>query len=298
VISSSPHQTTLPILRYDLAATLNSGQAFRWIPHNDDWEGVIGQRWVRLRLLPYAIKAQCVAHPNDWTWLTRYLQSSICLDAILDSFPKHDPHLQRAVQSCLGLRLLVQDPWECLASFILSSSKQIIQIRQIIQLLTESFGVPVDVPHNHPPRHAFPDPHVIARLDEPQLRACKTGFRAASLLHAARYVADHPNFLPSLANLPTIAARDSLTRLPGVGEKIANCVLLFACGHASAFPVDTWILRTLQQLYFPQRHPKPVELRAFIASHFGPHAGYAQQYLFHYARVHARINPAHSPTTP
>jgi N-glycosylase/DNA lyase len=111
------------------------------------------------------------------------------------------------------------------------------------------------------------------------------GFRAPYLLAAAAEVASGSLKLRGIQSLCLDEARTELLRLPGVGRKIADCVLLFAFGFQSAFPVDVWVLKALRQLYFPRRYPKPARLRAFADTHFGPHAGYAQQYLFQYMRT-------------
>jgi N-glycosylase/DNA lyase len=111
------------------------------------------------------------------------------------------------------------------------------------------------------------------------------GFRAPSLLAAAREIAEGRFDLERIRHLPHAEARAELMKLRGVGGKIADCVLLFAYGFDAAFPVDVWIERALQQLYFPRRRASEKRLRRFAATHFGPHAGYAQQYLFHYMRT-------------
>ncbi len=111
------------------------------------------------------------------------------------------------------------------------------------------------------------------------------GFRAPGLLNAARQIADGQLDLEKLRALDYAGARAELMKLHGVGGKIADCVLLFAYGFDSAFPVDVWIERALQELYFPRRRASEQRLRKFAATHFGPHAGYAQQYLFHYMRT-------------
>jgi N-glycosylase/DNA lyase len=277
---------------YDLAATLTSGQAFRWRFAQDAWEGVVGQRWVRLRQWDDdgGILAETVAPVPDWSWLTDYLQTAVDLDAILRSFPQDEP-MRASVAACRGLRLLRQDPWESLASFILSSTKQIVQIQQIVSLLCDRFGRPVVVPPDRECAHAFPSAERLAGLSEADLRACKMGFRAPRLLATARMVAAGELDLAALARRPLAEARAELLRLPGVGEKIANCVLLFAYDFPRAFPVDVWVRKAMRQLYFPRRAPRPARLRRFIDTHFGPQAGYAQQYLFHYMRA-ARIQPA------
>src|SRR5271156_5667862 len=195
--------------------------------------------------------------------------------------------MNRAVASCRGLRLLRQDPWECLASFILSSTKQIVQIRQIVSLLCERFGerLAPQPPVFNELLYSFPTPERLAVLTEAELRACKMGFRAPSLLAAARQIADGKFDLEKIRRLDYAEARAELMKLRGVGGKIADCVLLFAYGFDSAFPVDVWIERALQRLYFPRRRASEPRLRRFAATHFGPHAGYAQQYLFHYMRT-------------
>jgi N-glycosylase/DNA lyase len=202
----------------------------------------------------------------------------------LATFPDDEP-LRVSVEECRGLRLLRQDPWECLASFILSSTKQIVQIRQIVALLCERYGEPIAVPAGHPAACAFPPADRLAQVSEAELRACKMGFRAPYLLGTARAITNGQFDPHRLSNLPLIEARAELMNLPGVGAKIADCVLLFAGGFHSAFPVDVWVMKALRQLYFPRRRIKPARLRRFIDSHFGPYAGYAQQYLFHYMRT-------------
>jgi N-glycosylase/DNA lyase len=195
--------------------------------------------------------------------------------------------MRAAVASCRGLRLLRQDPWECLASFILSSTKQIVQIRQIVALLCERFGerLAPQPPIFNESFYSFPTPQKIATATEADLRACKMGFRAPSLLNTARQIAEGKFDLEKIRTLDYAAARAELMTLRGVGGKIADCVLLFGYGFDAAFPVDVWIERALQELYFPRRRASEKRLLKFAATHFGPHAGYAQQYLFHYMRT-------------
>ena len=129
---------------YDLAATLDSGQVFRWREQNGSWTGVVEKHWVRLTQTRDGIRAETGAPVADWKWLRDYLQTEVNLAAVLKTFPDDKP-MRSAVAACRGLRILRQDPWECLASFILSSTKQIVQIRRIIALLCERFGEPVSL---------------------------------------------------------------------------------------------------------------------------------------------------------
>lgn len=282
-------QTFLPLKDYDLASTLTSGQAFRWRQAGEGWEGVIGQHWVRLAQGPEGIHAVTAKPVDDWTWLKHYLQTEVSLNQVVEAFPRDEP-LGRSVQECRGLRLLRQDPWECLASFILSSTKQIVQIQQIVAELCRRFGEPLVVPANHEPVYDFPGAAKLARATEAELRSCKMGFRAPNLLKTARMVADGEVLLDALYSMKVEEAREQLLRFPGVGNKIANCVLLFAYGFQQAFPVDVWVLKALRELYFPKRPPSSKRLERFVSTYFGPYAGYAQQYLFHYMRVKGRLS--------
>jgi N-glycosylase/DNA lyase len=278
---------------YDLAATLTSGQAFRWHSHENGWAGVIAKNWVHLQSTPDGLIARTVTPVSDWRWLTHYLQLDLDLDPVVASFP-NDDSMRAAVRATPGLRLLRQDYWECLASFILSSTKQIVQIRQIVSLLCERYGEPVAVPAGNAPMYSFPSAERIARLTEGDLRACKMGFRAPYLLATAKAIASGHLDLAALQSLTHTQARAALVELPGVGPKIADCVLLFAYGFPEAFPVDVWVMKALRELYFPRRKPSQARLLKFIASYFGPHAGYAQQYLFHYMRTRPRVTPEKS----
>ena len=285
-------ETLLRVRDYDLAATLDSGQVFRWQKLTDSWVGVVGKHWLRLTQGPDGIQAETALPVEDWNWLRGFLQTEVDLAAVLGTFPDDAP-MQAAVAACHGLRVLHQDPWECLASFILSSTKQIVQIRQIIALLCERFGEPCSgAPMTRSSsgtgqtlQFSFPTPRRIAAATEAELRACKMGFRAPHLLAAARQIADGKFDLYHPRHLPLAEARAELMKLRGIGGKIADCVLLFAYGFDAAFPVDVWVERALRQLYFPRRRVTEKRLRHFTVTHFGPHAGYAQQYLFHYMRT-------------
>src|SRR5471032_266980 len=187
-------KTLLRVRDYDLAATLDSGQVFRWREQNGSWFGVVGKNFVRLTQTREGIVAETSAPQKNWDWLREFLQAETDLGKILKTFPDDAP-MRDAVAACRGLRLLRQDPWECLASFILSSTKQIVQIRQIVSLLCERFGEPVQFCSGglRPSQflangetstvtdrryNSFPTPQRIAAATEAELRDCKMGFRA------------------------------------------------------------------------------------------------------------------------
>jgi len=255
---------------FDLAATLECGQAFRWNREADGWfTGVVGQRRLRVRQAGNTLEGD--VDP-------RYFALDVSLPKIIATFPD-DPALSGAVANHRGLRVLRQEPWETLASFIASSTKQIVQIRQIVAALADRFGE----------HDAFPAPDVIARATLPELATCKLGFRAKYLLAAAQAIDRGTLRLDKLPGMDYERAVEELTKLHGVGEKIAACTLLFSCGHDDAFPIDVWVERSLRRLYFPGQKITARQLRQFTRSHFGPYAGWAQQYLFFSERRRGRL---------
>jgi len=172
-----------------------------------------------------------------------------------------------------------QPSWECLGTFITSPMKQVSHIRQISLTLRERYGDKVP----GATINAYPTPTQLAAVSEGDLRDCRLGFRAKSLLGTAEVVASGAVDLEALRMLPTAALREELCKLPGVGRKVANCVLLFAYERLDAVPVDVWIARILQAMR--RRKSTLLELERFSNRRFGSYAGYVQQYLFHHARM-------------
>ena len=191
--------------------------------------------------------------------------------------------MNEARDFCRGLRIIRQPKWECLATFICSSMKQVAHIRQISLALRRRFGERRKIGSRF--AYTFPPARRIARASENDLRECALGYRARNLLMTARLVSSGRAGLEAWSALPDADLREKLCALPGVGMKVANCVMLFAYERRRAFPIDVWIERVLKQQYFPRR--KKVtnsRLREFAETYFGEHGGYAQQYLFHHAR--------------
>ncbi len=282
-----PPQVSLSLLRHslDLEATLTSGQAFSWKRTADGhWRGWIDRRPCLVWSQGDALRAVGPGLTRDA--VSRYFGLDLPAPEILASFPG-DPWLDRARAFAPGLRILRQEPWETLCNFVCSSLKQIVQIEQINHELRNAFGDEIGEG-----LHSFPEPSRLALATEAKLRACRLGFRARHLFVAARQVASSEVSLERIATLPTAEAREALMRIRGVGEKVANCILLFAYGRAEVFPIDVWVERVLRRLYFHNSpRVKHERLRAFADSHFGPYRGYAQQFLFHWIRKDPQALP-------
>jgi N-glycosylase/DNA lyase len=205
------------------------------------------------------------------------------LAEICASFPD-DPVMNAARDFCRGLRIIRQPKWECLATFICSSMKQVAHIRQISAALRNRFGDQRKIGGRVV--YTFPSAQQIARASEKQLRACALGYRAKNLRATAELVGSGECNLEAWSALSDAELRKHLCALPGVGPKIANCVMLFGYERLRAFPIDVWIERVLRQQYFPRRRKMTAQrLREFSETYFGEHGGYAQQYLFHHARM-------------
>ena len=272
---------------YNLDATLSSGQSFRWQKLGNCWEGIIGDKWIRLRANHNCIIAESSSQQHNWEWLKKYLQLDFNLNNAIESFPDDKP-MKNALNATPGLRLLRQDYWETLAAFILSATKQIVQIQQMVSLLSQRYGKQI-ASNGDLPAFTFPTIEAIADCSETELRACKLGFRAPNLLQAARDILDNKINWQKIPLMGSNEAREELIKLRGVGQKIADCVLLFAGGHQHVFPIDVWIERALQRLYFTKSKPSSHQLRNFADNYFGPFAGLAQQYIFHHARIHLKL---------
>jgi N-glycosylase/DNA lyase len=285
--------TEFPAPDFDLAMTLNSGQVFHWEKAGGGFVGTIGHYAVYAEQDDNLLKVHFGGTPKP-TRETRVLPGMIAhyfaldhpLRQICASFP-NDPTINAARDFCLGLRIIRQPKWECLATFICSSMKQVAHIRQISLALRNRFGHRRKIGSRVV--HTFPSPQRIARGSENQLRECKLGYRAKNLRATAQLVSSGECDLESLSVLSDGDLRNNLCELPGVGVKIANCVMLFAYERLRAFPIDVWIERVLRQHYFPRRKKMTAQqLREFSEIYFGEHGGYAQQYLFHHARTALR----------
>ena len=274
--------TSVPVRAFDLEKTLHSGQVFHWQKIGAGYIGAIDETAVYLeqsdRILLCA-KSQCDR-------VIQYLALDHQMDSIEATFPR-DSALREATKFSRGLRIVRQPPWECLATFLTSALKQVSQIRAISLAIRQSFGRSLRLGEHV--LFSYPRPEILANVRLEDLTACKLGFRTKNVLAAARMIGEGDINLDAINGLPTAVARDELCRIPGVGPKIANCVLLFAYGRLEVVPVDVWIERALRVNYFSGKTEALTnEIRAFSNEYFGPFGGYAQQYLFHYWRLNGR----------
>jgi len=270
----------LPAPDFNLEHTLECGQTFRWEKIGGFYYGVIGERLLRVKY--YGRRLICESNsPLNKEEILEYFGLNEDLSCILREIDM-DKHIHKAVLKFRGLRILNQWHWECLASFILSSYNNIPRIKKMIIKLSENFGKRLVL--GQVEGYSFPTAAKIAKVKISDLRKLGLGFRAAYLKDAACKIASGRLDLNGLEDLNYEEAKNDLISLKGVGEKVADCTLLFSFKKYEAFPVDVWIKRGMEDLYFKGRTVPQKEIAEFARGRFGRYAGYAQEYLYHYLR--------------
>jgi N-glycosylase/DNA lyase len=195
-----------------------------------------------------------------------------------------DQRVSSMVTKYPGLRLLRQEPWECLIAFICSAVNNIPRIAQTMEHLAINYGIPITMGAHT--RYGFPTPAELAKVSERELRALGLGFRAPYVAQAAALVAEGNLDLNELTKLPYAEVKVRLLECPGIGPKVADCISAFSLDKLEAFPIDIWVRRALREWYFSTQKPvSDVVLGKWANEHFGRYAAYAQQYLFHGRRM-------------
>ena len=263
-----------------LRDTLNIGQTFCW--HFDSkhqiWQGWIdgvfcvaqeGQRYVSFD------------GPNQ-RQIERYFSLDLNWTEIHRSFPQ-DKILHQSIKKFPGLKIVREPWWECTCNFICSSLKQVLQIQQINQKLRETFGSKIKRGG-----FSFPSSQIIAKAQEKALRDCQLGYRAKHLHVAANQILlQEFSFESEIPGISILEAEKRMQKLRGVGNKVANCILLYTGEYLDAFPIDVWMERVLLEHYFTKlrKMPNRVKTLDFMRDYFGPYCGIAQLYLFHWVRT-------------
>ena len=199
----------------------------------------------------------------------------------------NDETLRKAIEYGWGIRILNQDVFECLISFIISTQNGIPRIKKIVAKLCEMYGDKIE--YNGSVYYSFPKPDVLASLTAKDLEPLKAGYRTDYILDAAKKVAFGEIDIYSLENMSTQDARKELLKIKGVGPKVADCVLLFSLKKHDAFPVDVWIGRVMKKFYVDENATMK-QISAYSTENFGNLGGFAQQYLFYYARENKLID--------
>lgn len=261
---------------FDLAQTLDCGQCFRWDALPDgSFRGVACNKPLRVYIENDTLVLEGTGKEDFLSVWWNYFDLSLDYGSIREQLSLLDETLCKTAQFAPGMRILAQDPWEALCSFIISQNNNIPRIKGIIARLCKEFGEPCGCGALD---FTFPAPHRLAELTIEDLTPLRAGFRAAYLLDAAQKVNSGTVDLQKIKALPLDEARAALMQIKGVGPKVADCALLYGLHRLNAFPMDVWMKRAMHTL-FPNR----------TSEVFGAYAGIAQQYIFHYSRMHPEI---------
>jgi N-glycosylase/DNA lyase len=278
---------------FNLDITLCCGQVFRWDKKGEWWYGVAKDKAVKIR--QYNAEVEFVN--ADEKFIANYFGLDDDLQKIRDNICK-DEHVRKALQEFWGLRIIRQNPWECLVSYICATYKSIAAIKHIILKLSKKFGKKITLDGYD--FYTFPTPEKLAKTTESALMECGLGYRAKYVLETSKRIFESNFSLESLRKMPYRQAKKELTAFSGVGLKVADCILLFSLAKREAFPVDVWVKRAFLKHYaahFPKAFIEKIsshkslsnaeyeKLNEFGRTYFGKYAGYAQEYLYHYERV-------------
>jgi N-glycosylase/DNA lyase len=282
-----------PSVPFNLDTTLCCGQVFKWDKHDEWWYGAAGERLFKIRQNGDKVEFENV----DTDFVMDYFGLTDDLPKIFSQISK-DNYIQTAINEFKGLRILRQDPWECLISYICATYKSIAAIKRMLHNLSRMFGDRIRLDDHE--FYTFPAPQKLAQASMHQLAECGLGYRARYVCETARMVNQGIIDFEQLKKMAYETAKAELLCLPGVGMKVADCILLFSLGKLEAFPIDVWIRRTILRHYrehFPREFIKRIKdkqsltkseyerLSTFGRGHFGRYAGYAQEYLYHYERT-------------
>lgn len=262
-------QTVQIDLDVSLDPTLGCGQAHRWKKLNDTWNGVLGNRVVDLIENDDGFTARGC---DDRSLLLNYFRSDDDLDSIVAEISARDEQVASLSSLCPGMRILKQEPWECLATYVLATNVNVKRISKMVESVCDTFGKDLGR------RRAFPTPkQILDRCDE--ISICRLGYRESRFIELAEKVDDGSIDLMSISKLDYNECVHELMRINGVGPKVADCVALFGFGHLEAFPVDARISRYLREMYGVEGSYS--KMSGFGRDRFGRYAGYAQEFLYH-----------------
>lgn len=287
---------------FSLDHTLSCGQTFRWEKRGVWWTGVADQTVFRIRQVKDTLEFNSSTNTAATDFLRRYFRLGDDLPVVYSKIMK-DENVYEAVKKFRGLRLVRQEPWECTVSYLCAQNKNIPAIKQMILNLCKRFGDPVKFDGEE--FYTSPKPEVLAKASLKDLRLCKLGYRAENVLKTARFVSKGDFDLEALKVTPYERAKEELLTLPGVGPKVADCILLFSLDKLEAFPIDVWMKRIILEYYSKYFDPEFVKkmkakkglsprdyqtMYAFGREYFGEYLGYAQEYLYHDKRCQTGLD--------
>jgi N-glycosylase/DNA lyase len=261
----------------DIDNSINSGQVFLWEKCGSDWYGINGQDILKINK-----NAVIKSIQNS---KTDFFRKKDNMQEIIKSISK-DKTVKKAIKQYEGLRIFKQDPFQCMISFIISSNSNIQKIKTSLEKITKKFGVKVEIQNKE--FFLFPKPEKLANASIEEIKKCGVGYRAPFIKQAAEMIFSKKIDLEYLEKLDYKEAKKNICLIPGVGNKVADCILLFSLNKLEAFPLDTWMIKILEKYYSNEFkiETKTITQKQYeilhekIVNYFGPYCGYAQQFLF------------------
>jgi len=261
----------------DVDNSINSGQVFLWEKQGSDWYGIDGQDVLKIN------KNGVIKSIRNLK--TDFFRKNDNIEEIIKSISK-DKTVKKAVKEYEGLRLFRQDPFQCLISFIISSNSNIQKIKSSLEKITKKFGKKVKIQNKE--FFLFPEPKKLAKATIDEIKSCGVGYRAPFIKEAAKMVILKKIDFEYLKKCDYHEAKKNICLVPGIGNKVADCIMLFSLNKLESFPLDTWMIKILEKYYSKEFkiETKTITQKQYellhekIVNYFGPYCGYAQQYLF------------------
>ena len=275
------------VQHFDPVQIFECGQAFRWVKGRDGYTGIVSGRVLKLNSKDGGFELQDTRMDEFHSVWSNYFDMDRDYGAIKTALSK-DEVIKESINFGSGIRILNQDFWETLISFIISANNNIPRIKGIIERLSLAYGERIETGEGE--YYAFPEPVVLGRASEEDLLRCGCGYRARYIKKTAQMVESGEVSFERLKDMSYREALNLLLKCPGVGNKVADCVLLYSAGKTEAFPVDVWIKRAMERLY-GLNEKNEAEIRRFAQERFGKLAGFAQQYLFYKEISNNQIRP-------
>ncbi|MDO7697717.1 MAG: DNA repair protein [Nitrosopumilus sp.] len=261
----------------DVDNSINSGQVFLWEKQGSDWYGIDGQDVLKIN------KNGVIKSIRNLK--TDFFRKNDNIEEITKSISK-DKTVKEAVKEYEGLRLFRQDPFQCAISFIISSNSNIQKIKSSLEKITKKFGRKVKIQNKE--FFLFPEPEKMAKATIDEIKSCGVGYRAPFIKEAAKMVILKKIDFEYLKKCDYHEAKKNICLVPGIGNKVADCIMLFSLNKLESFPLDTWMIKILEKYYSKEFkiETKTITQKQYellhekIVNYFGPYCGYAQQYLF------------------
>jgi len=261
----------------DIDNSINSGQVFLWQKSKNYWYGIDGQNILKINQ-----KGKIKSMQN---MKTSFLRENDDIEKIIKSVSK-DKTIKKAVKKYEGLRIFNQDPFQCMISFIISSNSNIQKIKSSLEKISRKFGKKMAIEDQE--FFLFPKPEKIAKASISEIKTCGVGYRAPFIKEAAKMVTEKKINFEYLKNSDYDETKRNLRLIPGIGNKVADCIMLFSLNKLDAFPLDTWMIKILEKYYSKefQIGTKTITEKQYeilhekIVDYFGPYCGFAQQFLF------------------